>query len=81
MNKELSSTIFDDVVIGLISSYNHTSLCTVKILREDLNYNHFYSAKQYCDFRCSTNLERFVYDPFSGKKIDWKKIYPSLLIK
>lgn len=32
------------------------------------------SPKQYTDFRCSTNLERFKYCPECGEKIDWKKV-------
>lgn len=33
-----------------------------------------FSPKQYTDFRCSTNLERFKYCPECGEKIDWKKV-------
>lgn len=37
-------------------------------------YEEEYSAKQYTDFRCSTNLNRFKYCPECGEKIDWKKV-------
>ena len=37
-------------------------------------YKKEYSAKQYTDLRCSTNLERFKYCPECGEKIDWKKV-------
>ena len=30
--------------------------------------------KDYCDRRKSTNLTRFEFCPYCGKKIDWKKI-------
>ena len=33
-----------------------------------------YTLKDYCDRRKSTNLTRFEYCPYCGKKIDWKKI-------
>lgn len=33
-----------------------------------------FSPKQYTDWRCSTNLERFKYCPCCGEKIDWKKV-------
>lgn len=33
-----------------------------------------YTLKNYCDKRKSTNLTRFEFCPYCGKKIDWKKI-------
>lgn len=33
-----------------------------------------YTLDDYCDKRKSTNLTRFNYCPFCGKKIDWKAI-------
>lgn len=33
-----------------------------------------YTLKDYCDKRKSTNLTRFEFCPYCGKKIDWKKI-------
>lgn len=33
-----------------------------------------YALKDYCDRRKSTNLTRFEFCPYCGKKIDWKKI-------
>ena len=33
-----------------------------------------YSLNDYCDRRKSTDLTRFNYCPFCGKKIDWKAI-------
>jgi hypothetical protein len=34
----------------------------------------FYTLKDYCDMRKSTDLSRFKFCPYCGKKIDWKKI-------
>ena len=34
----------------------------------------YYTIKDYCNKRKSTNLERFEFCPYCGKKIDWKKI-------
>lgn len=39
-----------------------------------VSYNKIFTPKQYTDFRCSTNLERFKYCPECGEKIDWKKV-------
>ena len=33
-----------------------------------------YTLNDYCDRRKSTNLTRFEFCPYCGKKIDWKKI-------
>lgn len=37
-------------------------------------YKEEYSEKQYTDFRCSTNLNRFKYCPEFGENIDWKQV-------
>ena len=62
--------------IGVLSvTYDYTCVCTVEKLYDFVREKCcVYSAKQYCDFRYSTNLERFKYDPFTGEKINWKKI-------
>lgn len=67
-------------VIGVLCETNErTFLCSVEELYEathckQFQYTAYFSAKQYCDFRYSTNLQRFRYDPFTGEKIDWKKV-------
>lgn len=67
-------------IIGILSlSYDCTYLCSVAELYEathdrPFQYTAHYTAKQYCDFRYATNLQRFRYDPFTGEKIDWKKV-------
>lgn len=33
-----------------------------------------YTLKDYCDMRKSTNMTRFKFCPYCGKKIDWKRI-------
>ena len=63
-------------VIGMYFEYDDTQLVTVDELKalaeETLFYR--YSFKDYCDRRKSTNLTRFEFCPYCGKKIDWKKI-------
>ena len=63
-------------IIGVLcETYDRTFLCSVAELYEAVHDRHCrYSAKQYCDFRYATNLQRFRYDPFTGEKIDWKKV-------
>ncbi len=62
--------------IGVISvTYDYTCICTVEELYDFVREKScVYTAKQYCDFRYSTNLERFNYDPFTGEKINWGKV-------
>ena len=62
--------------IGVLSvTYDYTCICTVEELYDYVREKIcVYTAKQYCDFRYSTNLQRFRYDPFTGEKIDWKKV-------
>ena len=64
-----------ECIIGEYYDYGNTCLVTaneLKILTEE--WHGFYSFKDYCDRRKSTNLERFEFCPYCGKKIDWKKI-------
>ena len=63
-----------DTVIGELCFDEHSELCSVEELRKELRCGCFFTARQYCDYRCSTNLQRFNYDPFSGERIDWKKV-------
>lgn len=62
--------------IGVLSvDYDRTEIVNVIDLRLELKLSSCcYAAKQYCDFRYSTNLQRFNYDPYTGDKIDWKKV-------
>lgn len=67
-------------IIGVLcETYDRTFLCSVAELYEathskQFQYTAYFSANQYCDFRYATNLQRFRYDPFTGEKIDWKKV-------
>ena len=65
-----------NTTIGVLSvTLDYTCICTVAELYDHIRDNNsVYSVRQYCDFRYSTNLERFVYDHFTGEKIDWKKV-------
>lgn len=50
--------------IELYSKYNQKPKFTRKV----------YTLKDYADKRKSTNLSRFEYCPYCGKRINWKKI-------
>ena len=60
--------------IGILMSFSVESLCDINQLGEYYAGQSRYTAEQYCDFRYATNLQRFKYDPFTGEKIDWKKV-------
>lgn len=64
----------ENTTIGIITSFDVESLCTIEELGERFAGQSRYTAQQYCDSRCNTNLQRFVYDPFTGEKIDWKQV-------
>lgn len=66
---ELLEEIHDD-----LSSYNYISVLfnTYGITNKKIKPP--YTLKDYCDKRKSTNLTRFEFCPYCGKKIDWKKI-------
>jgi len=63
-----------DTTIGMLHvSYSDTRLATVEDVMGELQYG-YHTAQQYCDFRCSTNLVRFKFDPYTGEMVDWKKV-------
>ena len=65
-----------ETTIGMMClTYECTILASIKDVRVELERKDCaYTAKQYCDWRYSTNLQRFAYDPFTGEKIDWKEV-------
>ena len=65
-----------DTIIGELCLLQYSDICSVEDLRDELRLNKecVFTARQYCDRRYSTNLQRFNYDPFTGEKIDWKKV-------
>ena len=67
-----------DTVVGIICNgydWDEVQLCSVAELRRDVRSRSCaYTARQYCDFRYNTNLQRFIYDPFRGTRIDWKEV-------
>ncbi len=70
-----NNTTLETTIGQLCVSYDTVHICTVKDLKEDIARGGcFYRPQQYCDFRYATNLQRFVYDPYTGTKIDWKKV-------
>lgn len=65
----------DYTILGIISDYEDTRLISVGELLEYVKSGKTcYSLKQYLDRRCSTDLQRFNFDPFNGDKIDWSKL-------
>lgn len=64
-----------DTTIGLVNDYEDTRLASIMMIAADIRRGWTcYTPKQYCDWRYSTNLERFVYDPYTGEKINWKEV-------
>lgn len=62
--------------IGIINAYgNRDMICSIDFLRDHIKYGGtVFTAKQYCDWRCNTNLHRFNFDPYTGKRIDWTEV-------
>lgn len=62
-------------ILGIISDYEDARLISVGELLEYVKSGKTcYSLKQYFDRRCSTDLQRFNFDPFNGDKIDWTNL-------
>lgn len=72
-----------DQTIGLFHDWDRDWLITVHELKEEMLNEMLtvYTAKEYCDRRYTTNLERFNADPYTGEKINWKKVYNYLISK
>ena len=68
MNTTMNTTI------GLWNDYEASFIVDVADLKKKLETCHTWTVEQYCDRRFSTNLVMFVYDPFTGVKIDWKRV-------
>ena len=70
-----NNTTLETTIGQLWVSYETVYICTVKDLKEELDRGGcYYRPQHYCDFRYATNLQRFVYDPYTGSKIDWKEV-------
>ena len=64
-----------DTTIGVYNDYERSYIITIVELAAEIKRSWTtYTTKQYCDWRYSTNLERFVYNPYTGEKIDWKEV-------
>ena len=72
-----------ETTIGLFRDFNDTYTITVNGLIKEIEFsnkttNDYFKLpwgwKQFCDFRYNTCLQRFIYDPFTGEKIDWKEL-------
>lgn len=51
------------ITIGELHDEIHATFCFCK-----------WGAREFCDWRYSTCLTRFRYDPYTGEELDWKKI-------
>ena len=72
-----------ECVIGLWYAYEDSDLVTEREMFENIRLRNSLttfgptfavSAKDYCDFRKSVNMNRFKYCPECGRKIDWRAI-------
>lgn len=67
-----------DTIVGILDDYENSQFISLNDLfkqSKDSSENHLYNAytmKEYGDWRFSTDLQRFNFDPFTGEKIDWK---------
>lgn len=70
--------------IGIIWDYDNSRMVTFEELKERIEYlTEFrrpypnwrtYQLSDYCDWRKNTDLTRFKFCPYCGKKIDWKAL-------
>ena len=74
---ERENNMEHECVIGILNDYGYSPLVTISELLK-LQPKSVYTMKQYCDWRYSTNLTRFVHCPYCGKKIDWETIRKDL---
>ncbi len=67
-----------NTIVGIMNDYDNSYCISLNDLfkqSKDGDKNHcnsIYTMKEYGDWRFSTDLQRFNFDPFTGKKIDWK---------
>lgn len=61
--------------IGIWYDYHYSPMITLNELKSKvLERPMTYSLEQYFDWRYNTNMQRFSYCPYCGKKIDWKTL-------
>lgn len=79
-----------ECIIGMYYDFDDTQLITLVELQEKIKWcismdeycksngwptpRAVYTLSDYCNRRKSTNLTKFEFCPYCGKKIDWKKI-------
>ena len=62
-------------IIGIFNHYEYSYLVSLEeLFQETKDTRNKYTMKDYSDRRRSTNLQRFNFDPFTGKKIDWNVV-------
>lgn len=65
--------------IGLLKDGDDPRLVTFDDLKEYIKtWSPIFSLKQYFDWRYNTNLTKFIYDPFTGEKINWDELKKSI---
>lgn len=70
-----------DTFVGKLDTFDSSRIVTVGDLKNEIQSGGCkFGPKEYCDFRYGTNLERFLFDPYSGEKINWKTV-KELLVK
>lgn len=68
-----------ECTIGIWYDYHYSNTITFNDLKKEcLTPPIMFSLKDYLDWRRSTNITRFVYCPYCGKKIDWKGMKNSI---
>ncbi len=65
----------NELLKNIQTDYNHYDyLCNLYVQYNLDKPKTPYTLKDYADRRKSTNLTRFEFCPYCGKKIDWKRI-------
>lgn len=64
--------------IGIWNDYYSPTITLEELKSKVLERPMVYTLEQYFDWRYNTNLTRFVYCPYCGKKIDWKGMKDSI---
>lgn len=63
------------MTIALYCTYDDYEFVTIEDLERHIaRQDTVYTMADYLDRRKSTNIVRFNFDPFTGKKIDWAKL-------
>lgn len=65
----------NETIIGLYCYVDYCDFVTVEeLLRLIAMGDTTYNMADYTDWRRSTNITRFRYDPFTGEKVEWGRL-------